>query len=148
MADLRPVDDASIPDSEWLYLRIFPSPDAIQPSDGGGHRPSTGSVRPRERDEPFSIDLGSLCTPDETRNRGTDGNFHVARVTAGAVRALGMRVAKDPIVDAAAPNLAHGIIIGARQGIADNFNGGLTKGEYGKIARAFRIVVYARGSNV
>lgn len=146
MADQRPVNDASIPDSEWLYIRIFPSADSLQLVEGGGHKPSSGSVRPRERNEPYSVDLGSLCTPDETRNRGTNGNFHVARISAGAVRAFGLRVARDPIADAVAPNPAHGVIVGARQDAAGNFNGGLTKGDYARIARAARIVVFAPGT--
>lgn len=148
MADQRPADDDSIPGDEWLYIRIFPSADALAPVDGGGHRPVSGSVRGRERDEPLSIDLGSICTPEETRDRGTNGNFHVAQVTAGQVRAIGLRVAREPITDPAAPNLAHGLLIGSRTDVADNFNGGLTKGENSRLSREARIVLYAPNPEV
>lgn len=143
MADLRPVDDSSIPDEDWLYIRIFPAADSIAAADGGGHRPVSGSVRGRNRDEPLSIDLGSVCTPDETRDRGTDGKFHVARLSAGQARAIGLRVARDPIVDPLSPNLAHALLVGSREYVAGNFNGGLTTGERSRLARAARIVVYA-----
>jgi len=141
MADLRPADDESIAGDELLYIRIFPSSDALIEVDGG-FRPNTGSVTGRNKNEPVSVDLGSLCKPEQTRDRGTNGNFHVAMITAASVRALGLRVIRNPILDGPLPNPAHALVIGSRVNPNDNNQaGGLTAGEYAKMARAARIII-------
>lgn len=143
MADFRPPDDATIPNDEKLYIRIFPSPDVVQPAPDGGQRPNSGGVKPRFKDEPVSVDLGSVCTAEETRDRGTNGNFHVAMVTAGAIRALGLRVTRNPLGrgDEGGPNPAHALIHGSRQEADEHKRGGLTKGEYERVARSARFVI-------
>src|SRR5690348_6504784 len=112
MADQRPADDNSIPAGEQLFIRIYPSSDVVQPVGDGQFRPNSGGVKPRFKDEPISVDLGSVCTAAETRDRGTNGNFHVAVITAAAVRALGLRVTRDPIGagEEGGPNPAHALI--------------------------------------
>ena len=141
MADLRPADDNSIPGDEVLYIRIYPAPDALVPLDGGQHRPNSGSVRGRVRDEPLSVDLGSLSTPEQTRDRGTNGNFHVARITVADVRQFGLRVLRDPAVGDPVPNPAHALIYGSRTNDNGDQAGGLTKGENSQLAHAARIVI-------
>jgi hypothetical protein len=141
MADLRPADDDSIPGTEPLYIRIYPALDALVLVEGGHYRPNTGSVRGRKPDQPLSCDLGSLCTPEQTRDRGTDGNFHVAMITAGTVRQLGLRVRRDPIIDGPVPNPAHALVYGKRIDSHDNQAGGLTSGEYSRLAHAARVVL-------
>lgn len=141
MADLRPADDISISNDERLYIRIFPSPDVLRPVEGGGYRPMSGAMRARYRDEPLSVDLGSICTPGQTRDRGTDGNFHVAQLIAGEVRAAGFRVVRDPVAGGEAPNPAHAVIYGSRTDVAGNVIGGLTGGESESLARLARIVI-------
>lgn len=141
MADLRPADDDSIPGDERLYIRIYPAPDALVPVGDGQRRPTSGGVTGRDKDEPLSVDLGSLSTPEQTRDRGTDGNFHVAMFTAAAVRQLGLRVRRDPIVNGPVPNPAHALIYGSRTNADGNQAGGLTKGEYSKLAHTARMVV-------
>lgn len=141
MADLRPADDHTISAGEFLYVRIFPTPDSIVPADGGGQRPHSGSIKGREPNEPMSVDLGSLCTPEQTRDRGTNGNFHVAMITAGEVRVLGFRVVRDPIAGGQTPNPAHAVILGSRPSPAGDFEGALTGGEYSKIARKARFII-------
>ena len=142
MADLRPADDNSIPADEHLYVRIYPAPDSVIAVEGGGQRPNTGSIKGRDRDEPMSVDLGSLSTPQQTRDRGTNGNFHVAMLIAGAVRQLGFRIVRDPIVDELVPNPAHALVLGSRGDSDDNLKGALTRGEYARLARIARIVIY------
>ncbi len=141
MADLRPADDNSIPADERLYVRIYPAPDSVVQVEGGGQRPNSGSIRGRDPNEPMSVDLGSLCTPEQTRDRGTDGNFHVATITAGIVRQLGLRVVRNPIVNDPVPNPAHALILGSRRN-SDDLEGALTLGEYSKLARNARIVIF------
>jgi hypothetical protein len=141
--DQRPADDPSIPPDELLYLRVYPGGDALYPIEGG-HRPTSGGVKGRDMDEPLSVDLGSICTPGQTRNRGTDGNFHVASFTAAMVRGIGLRIRRAPVVAPDPnPNPAHALIYGTRKDAVDNLIGGLTGGEYGRIARFARIIEYA-----
>jgi len=142
MADQRPADDDSIPAEELLYIRIYPGPDSIIAVEGG-HRPTTGGVKGRDPDEPLSCDRGSVCTPEQTRDRGTNGNFHVAVITAEAIRGLGLRITREPVVNGPVPNPAHALIYGTRPNIQKNLRGALTGGEYSKIARNARIVLYA-----
>jgi len=143
VADLRLADDNTISAGEQLYVRIFAAPDAVIPAEGGGNRPHSGSIKGRYPNEPMSIDLGSLCTPEQTRDRGTDGNFHVAMLTAGAVRQLGFRITRDPILAGPVPNPAHALILGTRPNSDGDLEGALTGGEYTKLARVARYVVYA-----
>jgi len=79
MADLRPADDAAIPDDERLFVRFYASPDSIVPLPDGGSRPMSGALRRADRkDEPLSVDRSSLCTAEQTRDRGGQGGpFHV-----------------------------------------------------------------------
>jgi hypothetical protein len=141
--DRRPADDDTILAGEQLYLRVYPGADSIKQTEDGGRRPTTGGVKGRDMDEPLSVDLGSLCIPQQTRDRGTDGNFYVAAFTAAMVREAGLRVRKDPIPEGqpGGPNDAHGLVYGTRRDAAGNLIGGLTGGEYGRIARFARIVL-------
>jgi hypothetical protein len=141
MADQRPADDDSIPPGELLYIRIYPAPDSIIAVEGG-YRPTSGGLRGRDRDEPLSVDLGSLCSPQQTRDRGTNGNFHVALLTAATVRELGLRIGRDPIENPI-PNPAHALIYGSRKDAAGNLIGGLAKGENSSLAHSARIVIFA-----
>ena len=142
MADLRPADDLSIPADERLYIRIYPAPDAVCPVGDGHLRPNSGGTKGRHRDEPLSVDLGSICTPDETRDRGTTPNFfHVAVLIATEIRQIGLGIARDPIMNEDPPNPAHGLILGSRADAVGNLQGGLTKGENEKLARKARIII-------
>lgn len=143
MADLRPADDDSIPGEERLYLRIYPAPDALVPveDEAGQHRPHAGSVRGRDPNAPLSVDLGSLSTPEQTRDRGTNGNFHVTVLTVATIRQLGFRVRRDPIAEGLVPNPAHALIYGSRSNANGDQAGGLTGGEYSKLARAARMAI-------
>jgi hypothetical protein len=143
MTDLRPADDESIPADERLHVRIFPARDSVIPVEGG-QRPHAGSIRGRDPDKPMSVDLGSLCTPEQTRDRDTNGNFHVAMIIAGAVRQLGLRIVRDPIAAEAVPNPAHGLILGSRANSDGDLAGALTGGEYSRLARIARIILYAQ----
>ncbi len=92
----------------------------------------------------MSVDLGSLCAPQETRDRGgAAGPFHVAVVTAATVRVLGLRITKDPLSEGqeGGPNPAHALIHGTRPNDDGNLTGGLTNGEAEKLARAARVVL-------
>lgn len=142
MADLRSANDNSIPAEEPLYVRIYPAPDSVQPVEGNGQRPNRGSIRGRDHEKPMSVDLGSICTPEQTRDRGTNGNFHVAMLVAGAVRQLGFRIVRNPIVDGPLPNPAHALIMGSRSNSDNNLVGALTKGESERLARMARIVIF------
>jgi hypothetical protein len=143
MADLRPADDQTIPGHERLYVRIYPAQDAVVPVGDDTFRPHSGSIRGRDADQPMSIDLGSRSTPEQTRDRGTNGNFHVAELVADDVRELGLRIVRDPIVEDAVPNPAHALILGNRPGPNGDLIGALTKGEYSKLARKARIIRFA-----
>jgi hypothetical protein len=141
MADHRPADDLSIPNEERLYFRVFPSPDVVRDAGDGGYRPMSGAMRPNNRDDPLSVDLSSLCTPEQTRDRGTDGNFHVVQMTVGQVRAEGFRVVRDPIAGGEFQNLAHALIYGSRKDVANNDIGGLTSADCAKLARLARFII-------
>lgn len=141
MADLRRADDPSIPGDEPLYIRIYPAPDAIKTEDDGRQRPTSGGVKGRDKDEPLSVDLGSLSTPAQTRDRGTDGNFHVAMIPRAALTEIGLRIARDPTVNGPVPNPAHALIYGSRTNADGDQAGGLTKGEYSQVAHAATMVI-------
>lgn len=139
--DRRRADDPSIPPDERIYIRIPAVGDCVIPVGDGSFRPSSGSLRGPNPDEPKSVDLGSLCTPEDTRHRGTDGNFHVVAISAAQVRASALRVARDPIANESSHNPAHALIVGSRRDAAGNYTGGLTQGEYSKLAHAARYVI-------
>ena len=139
--DHRPPDDASINNDDVLYCRIFPGPDSLRPAEGGGSRPTGGSLRPPDKSQPKSVDLGSLCTPEDTRVRGTHGNFHVVQMRVEDVRAQGLRVVRDPLLDETPPNSAHAVILGNKEDAAKDKHGGLTDGEYSKLAAIARAIL-------
>ena len=133
-------DDESITNDELLYLRIFPDPDSIQPRELGGYRPSSGSLK--RNGQALSVDLGSLSTPEQTRDRDTKFPFHVAAFTAGIARVAGCKVARAPEPG----NSAHGLVIGNHE----RADGSLNKGQIRKISHQATIVLLnplAVGSN-
>ena len=70
----------------------------------------------------------------------------MAAVSAAKVRELGLRITRDPIAEGLNQNPAHALIHGSRKNPSDkdkNQTGGLTEGEYSKLARAARIVLFA-----
>jgi hypothetical protein len=105
------INDPSIPDDEWLYFRVAPSKYPLQKTDDGQYRPASGEMK---KDYPFSVDLGSLSTPEETRDRAPDKPYHVAGFQAGVARAYGCKVVRDPIGEGEdePPNLAHALVFG------------------------------------
>jgi hypothetical protein len=132
MADNDLPNDESVTDDELLYVRIFPDPDSIQPNESGiGYRPVSGSLR--RSGQALSVDLGSLSTPEQTRDRDTSRPFHVAAFTAGAARLAGCRVARAP-EDA---NPAHALVIGS----SERADGSLSKGQIKKISKQATIIL-------
>lgn len=133
MSDPFPPDDLTIGDDELLYIRIFPDVDSIEPlPDGSGFRPNSGEFR---SDGALSVDLQSLCTPEQTRDRAIPPRpFHVAAVPARLARSVGCRIVRDPQPD----NSAHALIYGNRcrdDGSKDGVrDGSLTKSQAKKIA--------------
>lgn len=126
-----PEDDASIEDSEILYLRVYPSTSLVVSNDcpAGEFRPGSGAFR---REEPLSVDLGSKSSPEQTRQRGGGEAFHVAAFTAGMARKEGCRVRRDEQPD----NDAHALVIGDHE----EENGALNKSQMRKIAKQARII--------
>jgi hypothetical protein len=135
------IDDPTIANSEWLYFRVYPGQGMIQQSDEEGvFRPASGSLK---GNEPFSVDLGSLCWPEQTRDRDPSKPWHVAGFTAGTARKHGCRIVRDPIVgdDKEPPNPAHALVFG------DGDNGSLAYKKQGKkIAREAKIVLLNRNA--
>lgn len=132
------VDDLSIPDEELLYRRIPLQPsDNIQPMETPGEfRPSSGNFR---SNGPLSVDRGSMTTPEQTRDRGKPGLFHVAQLHAKVVRQNGCRLVKDPTPD----NPAHVLLFG------DHATGGgaLNKKQAKAVAQAARIVLLSSSAS-
>ncbi len=64
-------------------------------------------------------------------------------ITAATVRGFGLRITRDPILEGqeGGPNNAHALVHGSRENDDGNLTGGLTKGEYEKVARAARFVI-------
>jgi hypothetical protein len=144
MADQRPADDLTIPGDERLYIRFYASPDSVAPLPGGEFRPNSGALLPRRKEEPISCDRASLCTPQETRDRGGHaGPFHVAVITVATVRQMGLRVTRDPIPDGeeGGPNPAHCLVHGSRESEEGHLTGGLKRPEAEKLARASRLAI-------
>lgn len=133
------IDDITIPDAENLYIRVFPDQDSlIFDPDLNGYRPTTGALKSRE--QPLSVDLGSLSSPQETRDRDKSFPFHVAAFTAGTARKYGCRIVRDPIpVGRGEPeNPAHALVFGNH----DSRSGGLIpKSQSRKIAHESLIVL-------
>lgn len=133
------IDDTTISDSEWLYIRVFPDKDSlIFDQNLKVFRPTTSALKSRE--QPLSVDLGSLCTPQETRDRDKSFAFHIAAFTAGTARIYRCRVVRDPIPGGQEEreNPAHALVFGNNQ----NGSGGLIPNSQStKIARESRIVL-------
>lgn len=130
MPDQPPPDDPTIERDEPLYLRIFPDPDILVRDNPNQdrYRPRSGCLR---SESALSVDLGSLSTPEQTREKDTSRPFHVAMFTAGVARDAGCRVVKDRTPD----NPAHALVYGAGE------NGSLTKRQTRKIAHRSEIVL-------
>ena len=128
-----PPDDLSISDEEMLYVRVYPTPDALVPVEGTDqHRAGSGALR--RPGDPLSADLGSLCTPKVTQQRaGIDRAYHVAAFSAGAVRRAGCRVTRDPVEG----NAAHALVWGDHQA----GDGALSMKQTKLIAKESRIVL-------
>jgi hypothetical protein len=144
MADFRPADDETILPDEVLYIRIPPGEDSCKAVEGG-YRPTSGGIK-HYPEEPVSCDLSSICTPGDTRTRGTNGQFHVAAISVGVLRDLGFRVVQDPVHDGPHPNPAHALILGTRVDGNKDLRGALTHKQFSKIAHAARIVMFAPGA--
>lgn len=133
------INDITIPDSEWLYIRVFPDKDSlIFDPNMTVFRPTTGALKRRE--QPLSVDLGSICTPQETRDRDKSFAFHVAAFTAGIARKYGCRVVRDPIEESKEEreNPAHALVFGNH----DSGSGGLIPNSQSrKIAHESKIVL-------
>ena len=80
--------------------------------------------------------------PRTDSGSGHERYFHVAMLVAGAVRQLGFRIVRNPIVDGPLPNPAHALIMGSRSNSDNNLVGALTKGESERLARMARIVIF------
>jgi hypothetical protein len=130
VAGPTPTDDPTIGNDEDLYLRVFPIADMLARRSEGGFRPVSGCFR---SDEPLSVDLSSLCTAAETRDRDLSHPFHVAVITAGAARAVGCLVVRDPLPG----NAAHGLLYGSNA----SGNGSLSMKQARTVARGARIVL-------
>lgn len=133
------INDDSIPDSELLYIRVFPDQDSLSFDPTiQDFRPTTSALKSREL--PLSVDLGSLCTPEQTRDRDTSFPFHVAAFTAATARKYDCRVARDPIPRGQnePENKAHGLVYGNRE---DRSGGLIPKSQSRKIAQEARIVL-------
>ena len=133
------VNDCSIPDGEILYRRIHPTkPQLEKTSVAGEYRPASGALKDTEW--PLSVDLGSLSTPQQTRDRESTP-FHVAAFTAGTARSCtpACRIVRDPLP--ATPerpaNPAHALVFGNHE----NGSGALAKSQFKHIARTARIVL-------
>ncbi len=133
------IDDTTIQDNELLYIRVFPDKDSlIFDPNMTVFRPTTGALKRRE--QPLSVDLGSICTPQETRDRDKSFAFHVAAFTAGTARKHGCRVVRDPISESKEEreNPAHALVFGNH----DSGSGGLIPNSQSrKIAHESKIVL-------
>lgn len=126
------VDDNTIGDEERLYRRIHPTHPPLQRTNVPGvYRPASGALKDSEW--PLSVDLGSLSTPEQTRDRCTTTPFHVAGFTAAMARRYGCRIVRDPLPE----NPAHALIFGDH----DNGSGALNKSQFKGIANEARIIL-------
>lgn len=133
------IDDLSIPDDELLYIRVFPDEDSVAHDTSRNRlRPTTGALK--SRDQPLSVDLSSLCNPEQTRDRDKSQAYHVAAFTAGTARRNGCRIARDPLnaTPTSPSNLAHAVVFGNHE----NGSGGLiAKSQSRRIAHEAWIVL-------
>lgn len=139
------INDPSIPDDEWLYFRVYPGRDSLQRTDTGEYRPPSGEMK---KPGPFSVDLGSLSTPEQTRDRFPNVPYHIARFTAGTAREYGCRVVRDPILDAnpfdGPANPAHALVFGDHE----RTKGALAYDRQGKkIAYRSRIILINKNAS-
>jgi len=130
-----PRNDPTISDDDFLYRRIYPDPDALIPTNNGGWRPKSGSLKSNVA---LSVDLASMTTPEQTRDRDITVPFHVARIPVRVVRRAGCGVIRDPLPD----NPAHALICGTGTGEA------LTGSEAKRIARESEIILVNAGAQV
>ncbi|HJT19476.1 MAG TPA: hypothetical protein VJ746_03335 [Nitrospira sp.] len=136
------IDDKSIPDDEWLYFRVTPYPHALQKTEDGQYRPASGEFK---KDYPLSVDLSSLCTPEQTRDRSRNNHYHVVRFQAAVARSCGCRIVRDPIGEGEdePANPAHALIFGDHAAK----KGALAYDKQGKkIAYSARIVLINRAA--
>lgn len=106
-------DDKSIRDEDELYIRVFPDSDSlVYDPTRQIFRPSSGALK--SRDNPLSADLGTLSTPEETRDRCKEYPFHVAMFTAGLARKYNCRIVRDPTPETptSPANPAHVLVFG------------------------------------
>jgi hypothetical protein len=126
-----PPDDPTIPDDEFLYRRIFPDPQNLKRlPDGRSFRPTTGALRSQEA---LSVDLGSVSTPEETRDRDNSRPFHVAAISVLVARKEGCRIVRDP----EERNPAHALLYGTHE----DGSGSLSSGQAKRVARQSIIVL-------
>lgn len=119
-----PPDDVTIPHDEVLFLRVYPDPHIIyRDPETGAFRPGSGAFRSKE---PLSVDLGSLTTARETRDRDTSARFLIVQFMAEQVRLQLCGITRDPEDDP--PNPAHALLHGRRK------DGGLTSGQRERLA--------------
>jgi len=131
MPGADPPDDATIGNEEPLYYRVYPDTRSlVRIPASGEYRPSSGSFR---SDGPQSVNLGSLATPQETRDQETSSIFHVAAFSAGIARMVGCRIIREPLPG----NHAHALVYGNHK----SSNGALTKSQKKRIADRARIVL-------
>lgn len=119
------IDDLSIPHNELLYIRVYPDQDSIIFDNKlNRFRPTTSALKSKH--EPLSVDLGSLSTPEETRDRAANHHFHVAAFTAETARKFKCRVVRDPqkATSTTPANPAHALLFGNHEsgsgGLKDN----------------------------
>lgn len=138
--DLPPdIDDLTIPPEEQLYFRIFPDKDSITHDPiSNRYRPTTSALK--SRDHPLSVDLGSLCTPEQTRDRDTRFPFHVGMITAQMARNYGCRIVRDPTLPSSTlpANPAHALVFGNRE---DKSGGLIPKSQSRKLALESTVVL-------
>jgi hypothetical protein len=126
-----PENDPSIQDSEKLYLRIPPDRVVSDDCPAGEFRPGSGALR---SEEALSVDLASMCTAEQTQQRGGGEAFHVAVFTAGMARKQGCRIMGDPQPG----NDAHALIFGNHL----DGKGALGKSQTKQIAKQARIICW------
>lgn len=120
----EPLDDVTIADNERLLHRI--RPDDVHIDSSGQIRPPSGAFRYIKNIT--SVDIASLTTPE----RALEGYpaYSLVEIEAGAVRAVGCRIVRDPQPD----NPAHALVYGSAPG------GRLTKSQAKEVANRCRWV--------
>jgi hypothetical protein len=90
------LDDPSIGDGDLLWRRIIPSPLWVLPQPDGSYRVSSAAFIDNHTGE-VSVALAALTTPE--RLLEAYPSFSLTEVPAGAARALGYRIVRDPTPD-------------------------------------------------